>query len=478
MSYNYLPLDRKQLHFQQVKNLLDYNQLVSITFDAHERILRCREYLDNTSTHINEQIQRNDQSLCNVLKGTAVGTGEEVEADIIKLMLMLKIKSLSYGHSGVQIETVKRLMEMFNTEVLPVIYSQGLSAAGGECGALSHLSMPLVGLGEVYYKGQKSAASSVLAKLDWQPINLQSNEVAALVTGTHFTSAYGMYALKKTEQLLKIADIIAALSFDVFDCSVMSLHEKIHSIPSHKGQVNTAAAILNYLGGSEAASERKEPSNETFSFSCTPQVHGAAKDTFEYVLNVFLREINSVTESPIIYPEENLVLTVGNFNGQHLSLTLDYLAIAMTGLGNISVRRTKQIDIDQRNLAAYAPGFSSLQSATAAIASENKRLSTPASVGNISSGDSHEDFISTGVNAATKCLRVINNVEKVLAIELLVAAKAREFKKSTESPPFLKQLVADFRQQVVSVDEFSILPDDIIKAVEFISNIKLRNSNL
>ena len=261
MSYNYLPLDRKTLHFQQVKNLLDFDQLVSITFDAHERILACREYLDrkladgkayygiNTGfgylQNVRIDASQLEQLQSNLLQSHACGMGEEVPQDIVKLMLMLKIKSLSYGHSGVQIETVKRLMEMYNNGVFPVIYTQGSLGASGDLAPLSHLSLPLIGLGEVYYNGKKQKSSEALAALGWNPLHLQSKEGLALINGTQFMSAYGMYCLKKSEQLLKMADLIAALSFDAFDCVQQPLHPAIHHVRPHKGQQETAAQLIS-----------------------------------------------------------------------------------------------------------------------------------------------------------------------------------------------------------------------------------------
>lgn len=256
MSYNYLPLDRKWLGFQQVKNLLDYDQLVSITFDAHERILKCRQYLDSNENE--KQVDRNlsNDTEYNTIKSYASGIGKEVPVDIVKLMLMLKIKSLSYGQSAAQIETIKRLMEMYNTGVFPVVYTKGVSGAGGDV-ALSQLSLPLIGLGEVYYEGEKRVSGEVLNKLGWEPLRLVHNESLALITGTHFLSAYGLYALKKAEQLLKVADVIAALSLDAFGCSLEPFHSKIQSVRSHKGQVETAAFILNCFAGSEPGREFK-----------------------------------------------------------------------------------------------------------------------------------------------------------------------------------------------------------------------------
>jgi histidine ammonia-lyase len=492
MSYNYLPLDKKWLNFQQVKNLLDYDQLVSITFDAHERILECRTFLDEKLATSNElyygintgfgylqnvEIDKNQiaELQYNLLKSHACGLGEEVPLVIVKLMLMLKIKSLSYGHSGIDIETVKRLMEMYNNGVFPVIYAQGSLGASGDLAPLSHLSLPLIGLGEVYYKGEKRQSADVLKELNWQPIHLKSKEGLALINGTQFMSAYGMYCLKKSEQLIRMANMIAALSFNAFNCSIQPLHEKIQSIRSFNGQVETASAIRNYLQGSEITDQQKQSIQDPYSFRCLPQVHGATKDTFDYVLSIFLKEINSVTDNPNIFPGDDLILSGGNFHGQPLALGLDFLSIAMSELANISERRIYQLISGQRGLPMFLvrnpglhSGFMIPQYTAAGLVSENKQLSTPASVDSISSSNNQEDHVSMGANAATKCLRIIENVEKVLGIELLTAAQAIEFRRPLKTSPVLEQLLSDFRKEVSFNEEDRVLRNDMMKAIKFV----------
>lgn len=492
MSYNYLPLDRKWLSFEQVKNYIDHQQLISITFDAHQRITKCREYLDkrlSNSTELlygintgfgflqNVQIDKDQikELQYNLLKSHACGVGEEVPKEIVKLMLMLKIKSLSYGNSGVQIDTVKRLMDMHNEEVIPVIYTQGSLGASGDLAPLSHLSLPLIGLGEVYYKDEKYSSKQILEEFNWQPVALQSKEGLALINGTQFMSAYGMYCLKKSDHLLKIADIVCALSFDAFDCITEPLNKAIQRIRPHKGQIQTAATLRHYLKESEIAQQKKLQVQDPYSFRCVPQVHGASKDVFENVLNVFLTEVNSVTDNPNVFPEEDLIVSGGNFHGQPLALHLDFLAIAMSEIANISERRIYQLISGQRNLplflvkkAGLNSGFMIPQYTAAGIVSENKQLCTPASVDSISSSNNQEDHVSMGANAATKCLRVINNVEKVLAIELLSAAQALEFRRPLKSSPVIEELVSKFRKSVSFNESDRVLHDDIMEAIQFI----------
>jgi histidine ammonia-lyase len=492
MNTNILSLDSQHTSFQQLKDLLLSSQQIAVTEDAVKAIEACRKYLDNkigdgedlfyginTGFGYLQDVKIDNQQLeelqSNLLKSHACGMGEEVPAEIVKLMLALKIKSLSYGHSGVQVETVNRLLAMYNNDVLPVIYTQGSLGASGDLAPLSHLSLPLIGLGEVNYKEKRMLARDALNLLDLEPIRLQSKEGLALINGTQFMSAYGLHCLVKAERLLQWADVIAAISFDAFDCVAEPLHEKIHSIRPHKGQVHTAKNLLQLLSGSEIIAKKKKQVQDPYSFRCVPQVHGATKDTFDYVLDIFIREINSVTDNPNIFPDDDLILSGGNFHGQPLALALDFLSIAMSELANISERRTYQLISGQHDLPLFLvkqpglhSGFMIPQYTAAGIVSENKQLCTPASVDSISSSNNQEDHVSMGANGATKCKRVVDNVEKVLAIELLTAIQALEFRRPLKSSPYIEQIVAAFRKEVTFNDADRILREDMMKAVGFI----------
>lgn len=497
MSYNYLPLDKNHTNFDQIKNLLNFNQQVSITFAAHESILKCREYLDkkmegsdalfygiNTGFGFLQNVQIDKTQLTelqsNLIKSHACGMGEEVPRDIVKLMIALKIKSLSYGHSGVQVDTVNRLMDMHNNDMLPVIYTQGSLGASGDLAPLSHLSLPLIGLGEVYFKGEKMPASNALNVLGWEPISLQSKEGLALINGTQFMSSYGLHNLVQADRLMKWANIIAAISFDAFDCSMDPLNENIHRVRAHEGQVNTAATIKNLLKDSGISSQTKKQVQDPYSFRCIPQVHGATADTVAYVQSVFIKEINSVTDNPNIFPDEDLIVSGGNFHGQPLALGLDFLSIAMAELGNISERRTYQLISGQRNLPMFLikspglhSGFMIPQYTAAGIVSENKQLCTPSSVDSISSSNNQEDHVSMGANAAVKCKRVIDNVEKILAIELLTAVQAIDFKRPLKTSPYLENIIASFRKEISFNEADRILHYDMMKAVLFLKRYQI-----
>lgn len=369
---------------------------------------------------------------------------------------------------------------MYNNDVLPVIYTQGSLGASGDLAPLSHLSLPLIGLGEVYHEGVKKQTAAVMQLLKWEPIHLQSKEGLALINGTQFMSAYGLYCLKKAEHLLQMADLISALSFDAFDCITEPFDEHIHAVRAHKGQVTTAAQLRKYLQGSAISQRSKQQVQDPYSFRCIPQVHGASKDAFDHVLNIFLREINSVTDNPNIFPDDDLIVSGGNFHGQPLALALDYLAIAMSELANISERRTYQLISGQRGLPLFLvkdpglhSGFMIPQYTAAGIVSENKQLCTPASVDSISSSNNQEDHVSMGANAATKCLRVVHNVEKVLAIELLSAAQALEFRRPATSSTPVEDLVAGLRKEVSFNKEDRVLHNDMTKTITFLNNYPL-----
>ena len=493
MTNNDFILDNNYTTFQEIKDLLTYCQCVTVSIEAQNRILKCRNYLDDKIKNSDELIygintgfgflqnvkiekDQLEQLQVNLLKSHACGLGEEVPHDIVKLMLAFKIKSLSYGHSGVQTDTVSRLSEMYNNNILPVIYTQGSLGASGDLAPLSHLCLPLIGLGEVYFEGVKRPAKDVLKIMNWQPISLQSKEGLALINGTQFMSAYGLYNLVKAERLLKWADIIAAISYDGFDCVPDPLNDNIHRVRPHNGQVNTAANLRKLLSGSSISTQKKVQVQDPYSFRCIPQVHGATKDTFEYVQAIFIKEINSVTDNPNIFPDEDLIISGGNFHGQPLALGLDFLSIAMSELANISERRIYQLISGQRGLPLFLvknPGLNSglmiPQYTAAGIVSENKQLCTPSSVDSISSSNNQEDHVSMGANAATKCKRVIDNVEKVLAIELITAVQAIEFRRPLTSSPELEKIIQAFRQEVSFNDADRVLYYDMKAAIDFLA---------
>ncbi len=497
MDNNYLQLDTELLSFSQIKDYIENNRKVAVTEAARKAIEECRNYLDkkikdsealfygiNTGFGFLQNVKIDKEQLNklqdNLIKSHSCGMGEEVPSEIVRLMLMLKIKSLSYGYSGVSLEIVGRLAEMHNENVLPVVYTKGSLGASGDLAPLSHLSLPLIGLGEVVFNGQKGPSSGILKAFDWEPLILQSKEGLALINGTQFMSAYGMYCLVFADRLLQWADVIATVSMEAYQCNIDFLNEHIHKIRPHQGQSDTAATIRKYLKGSSISSREKQQVQDPYSFRCIPQVHGASKDTFDFVLKTFLTEINSVTDNPNIFPDDDLILSGGNFHGQPLALVLDYLAIAMSELGSISERRSYQLLSGSRGLPLFLvhnhglnSGLMIPQYTAASLVSENKQLCTPASVDSITSSNNQEDHVSMGANAATKCLKVLMNLEQVLAIELLTACQALDFVRPLKSSDYIENLFSAYRKIVSFNETDRVLHEDMVRSVQFMKTFEL-----
>ena len=473
---------------------IDKEQLtLALSDPSKAAILTCRTYLErkltkssnpiygiNTGFGYLQNVTIPDDKLSqlqhNVLLSHACGTGDLVPKEIIKLMLLFKIQSLSYGHSGVCLQTVERLILMYNEHVLPVIYTQGSLGASGDLVPLAHLALPLIGQGEVWLNDTKVDTFVWLAQQDLQHLQLQAKEGLALINGTQFMTAYGLYILLQAERLATWADTIGALSGDAFDCRIDPFKPLSHAIRPHKGQQETADYLFNLLSSSELIKRENKQVQDPYSFRCMPQVHGASKDTLNYVRTIFEIEINSVTDNPNIFPEEDEIISAGNFHGQPLALAFDFLCIALTEWGSISERRIFQLISGQRGLpnflvknAGLNSGLMIPQYTAASIASENKQLSTtPASVDSIVSSNGQEDHVSMGANAATKCLRVLNNTERILAIELLTAAQALTFRRPLKTSDELEKIVSAYREKVSSHDEDRLLANDMAKSIHFL----------
>ena len=395
-------------------------------------------------------------------------------------MLLLKIQSLSYGNSGVQLATVERLIDFYNNDIFPVVYTQGSLGASGDLSPLAHLSLPLIGEGEVFADGFRQPAHKVLASFGWEPIILKSKEGLALLNGTQFMSAYGVHVLLRAIKYSYLADVIGAISLEGFDGRIEPFNEHIHIVRPHKGQIVTARRMNELLEDSQIIAQPKKHVQDPYSFRCIPQVHGATKDTIDYVKKVFRTEINSVTDNPNIFVESDEIISGGNFHGQPLALTLDFLGIALAELGSISERRTYQLISGLRGLPPFLvsnpglnSGFMIPQYTAASIVSQNKQLATPASVDSIVSSNGQEDHVSMGANAATKTLRIMENLERILAIELMNASQALEFRRPLKSSDFLETFVGSYREEVPFVTEDRILHYDIENTVAFLHNLQI-----
>lgn len=416
----------------------------------------------------------------NLVMSHACGTGDLVPKEIVRLMLLLKIQSLSYGYSGVQLQTVERLIDFYNHDILPVIYTQGSLGASGDLAPLAHMSLPLLGMGMVYKGDEMVASETVLKQHHWEPIVLQAKEGLALLNGTQFMSAYGVHCLLRSYKLSYLADLIGAISVDAFDCNMSPFNELVHLVRPHRGQVKTAQQVLEFLDGSEIGNSENKKVQDPYSFRCIPQVHGASKDTLHFVNKTFKTEINSVTDNPNIFMDVDQIISGGNFHGQPLALGLDYLGIAMAELGNISERRTYQLISGLRDLPQFLvnnpglnSGFMIPQYTAASIVSANKQLATPASVDSIVSSNGQEDHVSMGANAATQCLKIVENMETILAIELFNASQAIAFRAPLKSSPFIESFLSHFRKEVPFVEDDRLMADDIHKSIDFIQSFSI-----
>lgn len=474
--------------------ILTENHKIALSEEAQNNILNCRRYLDqkmkvndapiygiNTGfgSLCNIKISNEDLSLLqsNLVQSHACGTGDKTPIEIVKIMLLLKIQSLSYGYSGVQLETVERMVDFYNNDIFPVVYEQGSLGASGDLAPLAHLCLPLLGDGEVYFNGKIEKSSTILEKFNWKPIILQSKEGLALLNGTQFMSAYGIFILLESYKYSYLADLIATISLEAFDGRKEPFDERIHFIRPHKGQVETAQRILEFLEDSELIAQPKVNVQDPYSFRCIPQVHGATKDVLDFARKTFKTEINSVTDNPNVFVESDTIISGGNFHGQPLAMALDFLAIGLSELGSISERRTYQLISGLRDLPAFLikkpglnSGFMIPQYTAASIASSNKQLCTPASIDSIVSSNGQEDHVSMGANAASKCLKVLNNMKSILAIELMNAAQAIEFKKPLKSSPFIEMFLNSYRKEVAFLENDRILHDDIEKSKQFLES--------
>lgn len=485
-------ISSEHLTIERIGEIIMNHEQLELSEEARQRITYCREYLDK-KIEANEKpiygVTTGFGSLCNVSIGQdhlahlqinlmmshACGTGDRVPDEIVKIMLLLKIQSLSYGYSGCKLDTVERLVDFFNNDIYPVVYMQGSLGASGDLVPLAHLCLPLIGQGEVAYQGEVISGKQLLKKMGWQPIQLASKEGLALLNGTQNMSAFAVWALLQSHRLSDWADRIAAMSLDAYCGLVEPFTESVHQVRPHKGQLATAARMRELLAGSEIVEQPKSYVQDPYSFRCVPQVHGAAKDTIQYVESVIDTEINSATDNPTVCPDEDLIISAGNFHGEPIALPMDFLAMALSELANISERRIYKLVSGTRGLPSFLvanpgvnSGFMITQYTAASIVSLNKSLCNPASVDSIPSCQGQEDHVSMGANAAIKLYKVVLNTERVLAIELFNAAQALEFRRPLKSSPAIQEIFRAYRKEVPFIINDEVMYPYIQKSIDFL----------
>ena len=488
----------ENLTFEIIQDILENNVSLELSEQSIQLILKSKEFLDKKISETEKPIYGINTgfgALCNIIISNdelsklqenlvishACNIGPEVPGDVVKLMLLLKVHALSKGNSAVQLITIQRIIDLFNNNVLPLVYEQGSLGASGDLAPLAMLFLPLIGLGHVNFEGRKTESKDVLEKFGWKPVKLAAKEGLALLNGTQFMSAHGVYMLLKTFRIADQADIISSLSLDAFDGLLEPFSENIQRIRPHKGQSETASNFRKILEGSSMQAKPKSHIQDPYSFRCIPQVHGAVRDTIRYAATVFETEINSVTDNPTVFPDDDVIISGGNFHGEPLALALDFLAIAISELGSISERRIYRLISGERGLPAFLvakpglnSGFMIPQYAAASIVSQNKQLCTPASVDSIPSSNEQEDHVSMGGNAATKALKVVLNTEKILAIELYNAAQAMDFRRPVKTSPFLERFLGEYRKSVDFVQSDVLMYEGINKTIDFLNETGIR----
>lgn len=485
-------ISAEHLTIERIAEILRDGYRLQLSDDACNRIVHCREYLDKKIEDHGKPIYgvtTGFGSLCNVSIGHdylaqlqinlmmshACGTGDRVPNEIVKIMLLLKIQSLSYGYSGCKLDTVERLIDFFNNDIYPVVYMQGSLGASGDLVPLAHLSLPLIGLGEVEYKGDVISGKQMLQVMGWEAIHLASKEGLALLNGTQNMSAFAVWSLIQSHRLNDWADKIAAMSLDAYNGLVEPFTDAVHQVRPHKGQIETAERMRSLLAGSEILEKPKAYVQDPYSFRCVPQVHGAAKDTMAYVESVIDTEINSATDNPTVCPDDDIIISAGNFHGEPIALPMDFLAIALSELANISERRIYKLVSGTRGLPSFLvanpgvnSGFMITQYTAASIVSLNKSLCSPASVDSIPSCQGQEDHVSMGANAAIKLYKVVLNTERVLAIELMNAAQALEFRRPLKSSACIQEIFNDYRKVVPFIINDEVMYPYIQKSIDFL----------
>lgn len=489
-------INDQKISLQEIGQIITEGQKLKLSQSALDKIVKCRAYLANKISEsdapiygINtgfgalykHKIPRESMEIlqANLVKSHACGAGPEIPGFLVKAMLFLKIQSLAYGHSGVDLSTVERLIFLYNNDALPEIFEQGSLGASGDLAPLAHLALPLIGDGRLNINGQKVPAATYLKENQLAPLHLKAKEGLALLNGTQFMAAYGLHCVNESHKLLKLGNLIGACSLDAFDGNKDPFLPYIHNIRPQKGQKIVAAAMLENLEGSQLIAQNKVHVQDPYSFRCIPQVHGASLDAIHYAEEIFFHEVNGVTDNPNIFPDEDLILSGGNFHGQPLALALDFLSIAMAEIGNISERRTYQLVSGLRGLPEFLVANSGLNSGlmipqytAASVVSQNKQLCTPASVDSIVSSNGQEDHVSMGANAATKTYRVIENIYTILAVELITAAQALNFRRPLQSSRKIEDFIAKLRTEVSFIEQDRVFHEDIQKTILFLKQVK------
>ena len=480
------------LTYDIIEHILKEDMKLTLSDDAKKKINHCREYLNRKEEDFSKPVYgvtTGFGSLCNrtiskeqlstlqenLVKSHSCSVGTPVDAVVVKLMLLLKAHALSMGFSGVQVATVERIIDFYNNGILPVVYDRGSLGASGDLAPLANLFLPLIGEGEVVYRNQHFSGTEILKRFGWEPIKLQSKEGLALLNGTQFMSANGIKALIDGWHLVNCFDLFGAMSLEAYDGRIEPFLDCLHQVRPHRGQIETAEIFRRILKGSEIIDRDKQHVQDPYSFRCIPQVHGAVKDAMHHVTEILHIEINSVTDNPTVFPDEDLVVSGGNFHGEPIALAFDYMGVALHELGNISERRVAQLILGKRGLPEFLvakpglnSGFMIPQYAAAAVVSQNKMYAWPASCDSIVSSNGQEDLVSMGANSATKLHKIIDNLKIIVAVELMNAAQGIDFRRPLKSSPQIEKVMTEYRKAVPFVEDDVVMADYLKATQDFL----------
>lgn len=486
-----------ELTYDLIERILKDKTRLVLSDEARERISHCREYLDKKAEESKDPIYgvtTGFGSLCNrsispeqlgtlqenLVKSHSCSIGTPIDGTVVKLMLMLKAHALSMGYSGVQVETVERILDFYNEDIIPVVYDRGSLGASGDLAPLANLFLPLIGEGEAFHQGKRFSGADILNMYGWRPIKLKSKEGLALLNGTQFMSANGIKALIDGWHMLNTFDVLGAMSLEAYDGRIEPFLDCIQQVRPHRGQIETAARFRALLKGSEIMAHEKKHVQDPYSFRCIPQVHGAVRDAMYHVTKVLHTEINSVTDNPTVFPDMDLVVSGGNFHGEPLALVFDYMGVALHELGNISERRVAQLILGNRGLPEFLvakpglnSGFMIPQYAAASVVSQNKMYCFTASCDSIVSSNGQEDLVSMGANSATKLHKIIDNLKYIAAVELMNAAQALDFRKPLRPSDYDSEVLDAYREKVPFVEEDVVMEEYIKKTMDFLENYNI-----
>ena len=490
-------INNSPLEIETLYNIIDKELILKLSKESIKNVNDCRDYLDkkiidsesplygiNTGFGSLYNVSIKDKDLSklqhNLILSHACGVGDKVPLKIVKIIMLLKIITLSKGNSGIHIDTLNRLIFFYNKSIFPVIFKHGSLGASGDLSPLAHLSLPLIGEGQVYCNGSIKDVKEILNKFDLSPLKLKSKEGLALLNGTQFMSAYGLHLLFQSYKISYMADLIASVSLDAFDCKTDPFDNLIQKVRLYRGQTIIANRMNNFRNNSEIAKSEKIHTQDPYSFRCIPQVHGATLDTIHYATSVIIKEVNSVNDNPIIFHKEDRIISGGNFHGQPLAYVLDFLKIAISEIGNISERRTYNLISGQRNLPAFLvdnpglnSGFMIPQYTAASLVSLNKQLSSPSSVDSIVSSNGQEDHVSMGANSAILLFDICENVKKILSIELFNSAQAIDLKKPLKTSDSLQQFISMYRNKVEFISEDKLMHNEINSTLDFVESYNI-----